>query len=85
MYKEICELFDYCKKIGVEAELMCFCDGYAIRFPSGGDFVQHSFSYGSHAGYVEPAIGSKLDYSAVTLDQAKRLVKRHCEKLNKEA
>jgi hypothetical protein len=58
-------------------------DGYAIRFNSGGDFVQHQYSYGSSVGCVEPAIGSRLDYTAVPLKNAIALVRRHKDKLNK--
>lgn len=82
MYKEIQMLYFYCLKHGIKAELAEFHDGYAIKFPNGGDFVQHRFSYGSHNGCVEPAIGSRLDYSAVTLKQAMGLVKRHKDRLN---
>lgn len=81
-YKEILLLYDYCKKIGVEAELSEFYDGYVIRFKTGGDFVQHAYSYGGSYGYVEPAICSKADYTAVSLANAKRLVKRHKNFLN---
>lgn len=81
IFKEIFELYDYCKKIGIPTELEQCWDGYAIRFPSGGDFVQHGHSYGSFNGCVEPAIGSRLDYSPVLLKNAKALVKRHKERL----
>ena len=75
-YKEIKELYEYCKKIKVTAVLEPIFDGYAIRFPSGADFIQHSHSYGADCGCVEPAIGSeKDDYKATTLDRAKKLVK----------
>ena len=82
MYEEIQKLHRYCNKIGVISTLEEFFDGFALRFPNGGDFVQHFGSYGSMAGYVEPAIGCKVDYTAVSLDSAKRLVKRHKERLN---
>jgi hypothetical protein len=84
MYKEIHMLYFYCLKHGIKAELVEFIDGYAIRFPNGGDVVQHRFSYGSCDGCVEPAIGSRLDYCAVPLEKAKRLIKRNKERLNKE-
>ena len=84
-YPEIGKLFEYCQKIGVEATLEDMFDGYAIRFPSGYDFIQHNCSYGSKNGCVEPAIGSKADYTAVTLKNAKRMVKRHRERLNRRA
>ena len=83
-YHEILELFDYCKKIGVSATLEELFDGYAIRFPNGSDFIQHHGSYGCERGCVEPAIHCRLDYTAVPLENAKTLVKRHKDKLNKE-
>lgn len=84
-YREIVSLYEYCRKIGIEVTLENMFDGFAIRFPSGGDFIQHGWSYGSGCGCVEPAIGSKADYTAVTLENAKRLVRRHKEKLNRRA
>lgn len=82
-YNEIKELYKYCVKIGINAVLETLYDGHAIRFPNGGDFVQHQYSYGSDLGYVEPAIGSRADYTAVSLKNAKALVKRHKDKLNR--
>lgn len=80
-YKEILELYDYCVKLLIPATIEYFWDGYAIRFPFGGDIVQHKYSYGSRCGCVEPAIGSRVDYCAVSLKNAKALVKRHKERL----
>lgn len=81
-YKEILQLKEYCDKIGVEYVIENIFDGYAIRFNNGGDFVQHFGSYSSNAGYIEPAIGCRADYTAVTLKNAKRLFKKYKEKLN---
>ena len=81
IYREIIELFDYCKKLGINAELIPHFDGYVIRFPNGSDFIQHKHSYGCNNGCVEPAVGSRLDYSAVPLKNAKALVRRHRDKL----
>lgn len=82
MYKEIWELKRYCEKIGVDCTIERLYDGYAIRFKKiKGDFVQHKGSYGSTCGYVEPAIGCRLDYTAVTLKQAKGLVRRRRNRL----
>lgn len=83
-YAEIQELYDYCIRIGINAKLEPSFDGYAIRFADGGDFVQHYGSYGCNVGCVEPAIGCRLDYTAVPLKNAKALVKYHKERLNKE-
>ena len=81
-YEEIKELHKFCLKQGIDATLEPFFDGFAIRFPKGfGDFVQHRFSYGSGNGCVEPAIGSRLDYTAVRLADAKALVIRNRERL----
>ena len=82
-YKEILKLHTYCEKTGVECRLEKCFDGYAIRFNNGGDFIQHRGSYGCNVGCVEPAIGSRLDYTAVPLKNAISLVKRHKDKLNK--
>jgi hypothetical protein len=82
-YKEIHGLYEYCIKIGIEATISKMFDGYAIRFNNGGDFVQHFGSYGCNVGCVEPAIGCRLDYSAVPLEKAKSLVRYHKDKLNK--
>lgn len=83
-YREINELYEYCKRIGVHAEISPFLDGFCIRFENGGDIVQHMGSYGSRSGCVEPAIGSRLDYTAVSLNNAKSLVRRHKEDLNRK-
>lgn len=82
-YEEILKLHTYCEKTGVECRLEKFLDGYAIRFNNGGDFIQHRGSYGCTVGCVEPAIGSRLDYTAVPLKNAIELVRRHKDKLNK--
>lgn len=81
-YKEILELNRYCEELAIPTTIEPCLDGFAIRFPSGGDFVQHQYSYGSSDGCVEPAIGSRLDYTAVPLKNAKALIRRHKEKLN---
>ena len=83
-YKEILELHKYCEKIGVHTELRHLYDGYHILFKNGGDVVQHKYSYGSACGCVEPAIRSRLDYSAISLNTAKSLIRKHKDKLNKE-
>ena len=80
-YKEILELYGYCKKLSIPATLESLFDGFAIRFSNGGDFIQHRGSYGCDSGCVEPAIHCRLDYSAVPLKTAKALVKYHKERL----
>ena len=84
-YKEIGQLYKYCTKIGIVCTMEKLYDGYKIFFPkSKGDFVQHRGSYGADYGRIEPAIGCRLDYSAVSLKRAKALVKYHKAKLNGE-
>lgn len=83
-YREIIELYDYCIKIGVDATLEELHDGWAIRFPDGSDFIQHRSSYGCECGCVEPAVnGCRKNYAAMTLKNAKQLVKRYKGRLNK--
>lgn len=82
-YKEILELYDYCVKIGVEATLSRMFDGYVIKFNNGGDCIQHLGSYNHDDGCVEPAIGCRKDYTAVSLKNAKALVRRWKDRLNK--
>ena len=81
-YPEILELYSFCEKNKITATLEKLYDGYAIRFPDGGDFVQHYGSYGNDRGCVEPAIGCKRDYTAVPLRDAKMLVTWHRFKCN---
>lgn len=83
-YGEIRELYRYCVKQGINAKIEELYDGYAVRFPDGSDFVQHYGSYGSSEGCVEPAVnGCRNNYTAMTLEHAKRLVRRNRERLNK--
>ena len=81
-YEEILKLSKYCEKIGLKHTLEPFLDGYSISFGGKWDIVQHRFSYGSSRGCVEPAIGCRSDYSAISLDSAKKLVKRYKARLN---
>lgn len=86
-YKEIKALKDYCDKIGVIATLEDFTEfnGYRIQFNNGSDCIQHKYSYGSENGKVEFGYtGSRLDFKATTLKNAKAFVKRNKDKLNKE-
>jgi hypothetical protein len=83
-YGEIQKLYEYCIKIGIDAEIVPLFDGYCIIFPSGGEIIQHMGSC-KNAFCVEPCIGSKCDYKPCLLDEAKRLVKYHKERLNRRA
>ena len=81
-YTEICELYHFCVDLGIKCTIERLYDGYAVRFPDGSDFAQHHGTYGGTEGCVEPAIGdSEFDYTAVGLNFAKELVKKHKGKL----
>ena len=77
-YTEICALYHFCVDLGIKCTIERLYDGYAVRFPDGSDFAQHHGTYGGTEGCVEPAIGdSEFDYTAVGLNLAKELVKKH--------
>lgn len=81
-YTEICALYHFCVDLGIKCTIERLYDGYAVRFPDGSDFAQHHGTYGGTEGCVEPAIGdSEFDYTAVGLNLAKELVKKHKGKL----
>lgn len=81
-YTEICALYHFCVDLGIKCTIERLYDGYAVRFPDGSDFAQHHGTYGGTEGCVEPAIGdSEFDYTAVGLNLAKELVKKHKDKL----
>ena len=81
-YTEICALYHFCVDLGIKCTIERLYDGYAVRFPDGSDFEQHHGTYGGTEGCVEPAIGdSEFDYTAVSLNLAKELVKKHKGKL----
>ena len=83
-YKEILGLYEFCREIGIDAELEYMFDGFKLCFPNGGDFVQHYASCGGENGYVEPAIGCNRDYTAVMMSMAKLLVRKNKDRLNRE-
>lgn len=81
-YTEIWALYHFCVDLGIKCTIERLYDGYAVRFPDGSDFAQHHGTYGGTEGCVEPAIGdSEFDYTAVGLNLAKELVKKHKGKL----
>lgn len=81
-YTEICALYHFCVDLGIKCTIERLYDGYAVRFPDGSDFAQHHGTYGGTEGCVEPAIGdSEFDYTAVGLNFALELVKKHKGKL----
>lgn len=73
-YGEILALYLYCVEVRMDARLERLHDGWAIRFPNGGDFAQHAGTYGAHDGFVEPVIGCEADYSPVSLREAEKLI-----------
>lgn len=81
-YTEICALYNFCVDLGIKCTIERLYDGYAVRFPDGSDFAQHHGTYGGTEGCVEPDIGDpEFDYTAVGLNLAKELVKKHKGKL----
>ena len=80
-YGEILALYRYCVEVRMDARLERLYDGWAIRFPNGGDFAQHAGTYGTNDGFVEPAIGCEADYSPVSLREAEKLICENRERL----
>lgn len=80
-YREILALYLYCVEVRMDARLERLHDGWAIRFPNGGDFAQHAGTYGTNDGFVEPAIGCEADYSPVSLREAEKLICENRERL----
>lgn len=80
-YGEILALYRYCVEVGMDARLERLHDGWAVRFPNGGDFAQHAGTYGTNDGFVEPAIGCEADYSPVSLREAEKLICENRERL----
>ena len=68
-------------EVRMDARLERLHDGWAIRFPNGGDFAQHAGTYGTNDGFVEPAIGCETDYSPVSLREAEKLICENRERL----
>ena len=80
-YGEILKLHRYCVEAGMDVRLERLHDGWAVRFPNGGDFAQHAGTYGTNDGFVEPAIGCESDYSPVSLREAEKLIRENRERL----
>ena len=80
-YGEILALYRYCVEAGMDVRLERLHDGWAVRFPNGGDFAQHAGTYGTNDGFVEPAIGCEADYSPVSLREAEKLICENRERL----
>lgn len=85
MYKEILELYEFCKENGIWCEKEDFLDGYKLSFKNNSDCVQHRGSYGGKAGYVEFGFTyEKIDFEPIKLEDAKKFVLKHKKQLNKE-
>ena len=82
-FNEIIELYKFCAKNGIDATLSPFDHGHKLTFANGRDFVQHEYSHRSDEGYVEAAIGCEADYEYSTLEEAKELVLKFKDRLNK--
>lgn len=80
-YEEIKRLHQYCNKIGLPAILKPEFDGYVLYFPNGGEFNQHKGSIGHDYNCVEPSIGCKTDFKAVSFEIAKILIDAHKDRL----
>lgn len=84
-YDEIKKLRDFCVEHAIVCTFEHLLDGWCIRFNCGADVVQHIGSYGSNKGYVEFGYtNTDIDFTAVTLDKAKKFVLENKNYLNKE-
>lgn len=75
MYQEIVKLYQWCKANLIECTLEPLWDGYKISFVDDSDVVQHSGSYGSSNGCVEPA-GMEREYTAVDIPTIKEILSK---------
>jgi hypothetical protein len=73
MYKEIKELFKWCKKEKINCELLPLFDGYKLDFDGHRDVVQHFGSYRATEGYVEP-YGFSKHCEPVSLEEMKKII-----------
>lgn len=84
-YNEIKELYSFCLDNGIVCTFEPFIDGYAIIFNNGADVTQHKGSYGHGSGCVEFGYTYKeIDFTAVTLDEAKQFILENKEELNRD-
>ena len=78
-YTAIIKLSLYCTELGIPHQLKEYGDGYillfdAIKNEEYHDVAQHDGTYGSHRNCVEFAIGCERDFSAIKLEDAKKIV-----------
>lgn len=75
MYNEILEIAKVCEENGIACKLSELWDGYKLLFNDGADIVQHSGSYGSAEGCVEPAgFDDDVDYSPIEKDRMIKII-----------
>ena len=83
MFNEIVNLYNWIiEEFGDVVELANLWDGYKIIFPNGADIVQHSGSYQSRIGCVEPA-GMPCAYEPITIEKAKQIITENQKNLFK--
>lgn len=84
-YQEIRTLYLYCASLGfTELKYESWFDGHIIIFPNGADVAQYRHSYGSNEGCVEfSGLCDEYDYTAVPLEEAKRLIELFKDELEK--
>ena len=83
MFIEIVDLYDWIlKEFGDVVEFSRLWDGYKITFPNGADIVQHSGSYESKFGCVEPA-GMPYAYCPISIAKAKKIIEKNQKNLFK--
>ena len=83
MFNEIVNLYNWIiEEFGDVVEFSRLWDGYKITFPNGADIVQHSGSYESKMGCVEPA-GMPYAYCPITIGKAKKRIEKNQKNLFK--
>lgn len=81
MFNEIVKLYNWIiEEFGDVVEFGELWDGYKITFPNGADIVQHSGSYQSKLGCVEPA-GMPCSYQPITIEKAKKIITKNQKNL----
>ena len=81
MFNEIVQLYNWIiEEFGNVVEFRELWDGYQITFPNGADIAQHSGSYQSKLGCVEPA-GMPCAYQPITIEKAKKIITKNQKNL----
>lgn len=83
MFNEIVKLYNWIiEEFGDVVEFEELWGGYKITFPNGADIVQHSGSYKSELGCVEPA-RMPYAYHPITIEKAKKIIIKNQKNLFK--